>query len=293
MSRRRTASGSLATRTRRTATAIANTQQQINLAGSTAVALDYFHYAINCVLYQREIYDQAVFKMVKTFGSQMMIVEDEAISEALQKIVDQVRGHIDCNQKKAKMDRKTKRAEKVKGTLKNKAKESGDGWQSDEEDCAAKRMCWEEMNSKSQDLDKPESPEKEAGRLEKERHRHSKERDEFAARLKAKVCYKTKKIVDNRPSKLTPDQIGLGNLDNDEQACKTDEAHERTSSAVSLLVLTEDNVLPVSITTLPTQTIHHVPKGCPHLKLWMRVLTSHPSINKLSKRESLMINNPY
>ncbi|MBW0544886.1 hypothetical protein O181_084601 [Austropuccinia psidii MF-1] len=261
MSRLGTASGSLATRTRCTATAVANTQQQINLAGSTAVASDYFHYAIHCVLYQREIYDQAVFKMVKTFGLQMMIVEVEAIAEALRKIVDQVWGRIDCNRKKDKMDRKTKRVQKVKGTLKSKAKESGDGWQSDEEDCAAKRIHWEEMNSKSQDLDKPESLAKEAGRLEQERHRHAKERDEFVARLKAK-------------------------------ACKTDEAHERTSSAVILLVLTEDDVLPVSITTSPAQTIHHVPKGCFHLNLWMRVLSSHPSINKLSKRESLMMNNP-
>ncbi|MBW0562923.1 hypothetical protein O181_102638 [Austropuccinia psidii MF-1] len=283
MSRRRTASGSLATHTRCTATAIANTQQQINLACSTAVVSDYFHYAISCVLYQHEIYDQAVFKMVKTFGFQMIIVEDEAIAEALQKIVDQVRRCIDCNRKKAEMDGKTKRGKKVKGTLKNKAKESGDGWKIDEEDCAAKRMRWEEINSKGQDLDKPEWPEKEAGRLEQEWHRHAKERDEFVARLKAKVCYKTKKIVDDKPSKLTPDQIRLGNLDNNEQACKTDEAHKRTSSAVIFLVLTEDDILPVSITTSPAQTIHHVPKGCCHLNIWMRVLSSQPFINKLSK----------
>ncbi|MBW0547678.1 hypothetical protein O181_087393 [Austropuccinia psidii MF-1] len=91
MSSRRIAAGSLATRTRRTATANANTKQRINLAGSTAVVSDYFHYAINCILYQRAIYDQADFKMVKKFGLQMMIVEDEAIAEYLRKIVDQVR----------------------------------------------------------------------------------------------------------------------------------------------------------------------------------------------------------
>ncbi|MBW0547931.1 hypothetical protein O181_087646 [Austropuccinia psidii MF-1] len=137
-------------------------------------------------------------------------------------------GHIYCNQKKAKIEGKTKRAKKVKGTLKNKAKESGDGWRSDEEDCAAKRKHWEEMNSKSQDLDKPESPEKEAGRLEQEQHQHANERDEFVEGLRQKFVIKLKKIVDNKPSKLTPDQIRLGNLHNDEQACKTDEAHKRT-----------------------------------------------------------------
>ncbi|MBW0571096.1 hypothetical protein O181_110811 [Austropuccinia psidii MF-1] len=40
------------------------------------------------------IYDQADLKMVKKFGLQMMIVEDEAIAEYLQKIVDKVCGHL-------------------------------------------------------------------------------------------------------------------------------------------------------------------------------------------------------
>ncbi|MBW0583859.1 hypothetical protein O181_123574 [Austropuccinia psidii MF-1] len=97
MSRRHTATGSLATHTRRTTTTVAITHQEINLAGSTGVASDYFHYAINCVLYQREIYDQAFFKMDKTFRLQMMIVEHEAIAEALQKIFDHVRGCRNLN----------------------------------------------------------------------------------------------------------------------------------------------------------------------------------------------------
>ncbi|MBW0566894.1 hypothetical protein O181_106609 [Austropuccinia psidii MF-1] len=90
MSRRCTATGSLATHTHGTTTAVAITRQEVNLAGSTGVASDYFHYAINCVLYQHEIYNQAVFKMDKTSSLQMMIVEDEAIAEALQKIFDHV-----------------------------------------------------------------------------------------------------------------------------------------------------------------------------------------------------------
>ncbi|MBW0530860.1 hypothetical protein O181_070575 [Austropuccinia psidii MF-1] len=158
-------------------------------------------------------------------------------------------GLIDSNRKKAEMDAKAlqkqkfglllddsleeakveiKRAKKEKGTLKNKAKDSKDGWQSDEEERAAKRRRWEEMNSKSQDLDKPESPENEAGRLEQERRRDAKERDEFAARLKAKDRDKTKKIVEDKTSKLTPDQIRRRNLENDEQARKTAMPEVRT-----------------------------------------------------------------
>ncbi|OAV88706.1 hypothetical protein PTTG_07790 [Puccinia triticina 1-1 BBBD Race 1] len=93
----RRSAGSTAVRTRpaRTGTATAssktNQKQRINLAGSTAVISDYFHYAINCILYQRAIYDQADFKMVKKFGLQMMVVEDEMIADYLKKIVDQVR----------------------------------------------------------------------------------------------------------------------------------------------------------------------------------------------------------
>ncbi|KAA1074439.1 Mitotic spindle checkpoint component mad2 [Puccinia graminis f. sp. tritici] len=97
---RRTAGGT-ATRVRPARTETANkttatdtttkTKKRINLAGSTAVISDYFHYAINCILFQRAIYQQSDFKMVKKFGLNMMIVEDESIAEYLKKIVDQVR----------------------------------------------------------------------------------------------------------------------------------------------------------------------------------------------------------
>ncbi|KAI9631128.1 hypothetical protein KEM48_013188 [Puccinia striiformis f. sp. tritici PST-130] len=98
--RTRRSAGSTATRTRPTRTstktttttaAKTDTKQRIQLKGSTAVISDYFHYAINCILYQRAIYEQADFKTVKKFGLQMMVVEDENIADYLKKIVDQVR----------------------------------------------------------------------------------------------------------------------------------------------------------------------------------------------------------
>ncbi|KAI9631252.1 hypothetical protein KEM48_013181 [Puccinia striiformis f. sp. tritici PST-130] len=96
--RTRRSAGSTATRTRPTRTstktttttaAKTDTKQRIQLKGSTAVISDYFHYAINCILYQRAIYEQADFKTVKKFGLQMMVVEDENIADYLKKIVDQ------------------------------------------------------------------------------------------------------------------------------------------------------------------------------------------------------------
>ncbi|CAH7677478.1 DNA-binding protein [Phakopsora pachyrhizi] len=89
---RRATGGGTTTRVRPNRTTNAtNQKQRISLAGSTAVVSDYFHYAVNCILFQRAVYDQADFKMVKKFGLQMMVVEDEAIASHIQKIIDQVR----------------------------------------------------------------------------------------------------------------------------------------------------------------------------------------------------------
>ncbi|MBW0587248.1 hypothetical protein O181_126963 [Austropuccinia psidii MF-1] len=85
----------------------------------------------------------------------------------------------------------------------------------------AKKRCWEELKSKRKDHDKPELLGNEAGRLAEERQWDAKEMDEFAATLKGKHCDKTPKLVEDNSSKLTPDQSQQGNLEHDEQACKT------------------------------------------------------------------------
>ncbi|MBW0560425.1 hypothetical protein O181_100140 [Austropuccinia psidii MF-1] len=119
-------------------------------------------------------------------------------------------GVIDSNQKKAEMDAKALHKPKLGLLLYDsleEAKDSKDRWKSDEEEHAAKRRRWEEMNSKSQDVDKPDLPEDEAGKLEQERQRDAKDTNECAARLKAKDCDKTKKQVEDETTNLTPDQI--------------------------------------------------------------------------------------
>ncbi|KAH9460012.1 hypothetical protein MJO29_003953 [Puccinia striiformis f. sp. tritici] len=120
-----------------------------------------------------------------------------------------------------------KKGRKEKGTLKAKTKDAKDGWESDEEERAAKRQRWAEGDQRRREKDDDdqedpngESSETEAERIERERAQDAKERDEFAERLKAKDRDKTKKIVEDKTSKLTPDQIRRRNLENDEQARK-------------------------------------------------------------------------
>ncbi|EFP77773.2 hypothetical protein PGT21_014816 [Puccinia graminis f. sp. tritici] len=116
-----------------------------------------------------------------------------------------------------------KKGKKEKGTLKSKTTNVKEGWESDEEERAAKRKRWAEgtQRRENEDEDQTQEPsETEAERIERERLQDARERDEFAERLKAKDRDKTKKIVEDKTSKLTPDQIRRRNLENDEEARK-------------------------------------------------------------------------
>ncbi|EGG02276.1 uncharacterized protein MELLADRAFT_38705 [Melampsora larici-populina 98AG31] len=66
-------------------------KQIISLVGSTTIVSDYFHYALNTILFQRSIYDQNDFKMIKKFGLQMMLIEDSNILDYLNKINSQLK----------------------------------------------------------------------------------------------------------------------------------------------------------------------------------------------------------
>lgn len=113
-----------------------------------------------------------------------------------------------------------KKQKKEKGTLKKKVQTDRDGWESDEEERAAKkRRRSGAAHDEGSDSD-VEDLETEAERIERERMEDARERDEFAERLKAKDRDKTKKIVEDKTSKLTPDQIRRRNLENDEEARK-------------------------------------------------------------------------
>ncbi|MBW0558973.1 hypothetical protein O181_098688 [Austropuccinia psidii MF-1] len=111
-------------------------------------------------------------------------------------------GVIECNRKKDKMDATASHkpclgllvddsleegkveingVQQEKGTLSNEAEYSKDGWQSDEQEHAAKRRGSEESNSNFEDLDKPESPEDKAGTLKQARQQDAKYANESAA----------------------------------------------------------------------------------------------------------------
>ncbi|MBW0589132.1 hypothetical protein O181_128847 [Austropuccinia psidii MF-1] len=121
-------------------------------------------------------------------------------SLALNKAAKQ--GVIECNRKKAEMDTTATHKPRLgflvhdsleegkveidgvqqeKGTFSNKAEDSKDGWQSDQQERAAKRRGLEESNSNLEDLDKPESPEDEAGTLKKVWQQDAKYADESVA----------------------------------------------------------------------------------------------------------------
>lgn len=116
-----------------------------------------------------------------------------------------------------------KSSKKGKGTSRKKRDSAVDGWESDEEERAAKRLKQERREAAfaqaEEDVDMaPQETEEE--RKDREREEDARERREFEARLKAKDKDKTKKLVEDKTSKLTPDQIRRRHLDNDEEARK-------------------------------------------------------------------------
>lgn len=48
--------------------------------------------AINNILYNREIYPEASFKMVKKFGRSVLLTTDEELTKYLSTLVDQLKG---------------------------------------------------------------------------------------------------------------------------------------------------------------------------------------------------------
>ncbi|KAG0147475.1 hypothetical protein CROQUDRAFT_42803, partial [Cronartium quercuum f. sp. fusiforme G11] len=89
-----------ATKTRTKVLNKVNTQQSISLKGSTTIISDYFHYALNTILFQRSIYDQNEFKMVKKFGLQMMLFEDQSMINYLDQINSQLKDWLMTNKLK-------------------------------------------------------------------------------------------------------------------------------------------------------------------------------------------------
>ncbi|CAL8104308.1 unnamed protein product [Calicophoron daubneyi] len=63
----------------------------ISLKGSVEIIVDYFFYAINSILYQREIYPEAAFKKNMKYELSVLVAVDEELIDYLKKILDQVK----------------------------------------------------------------------------------------------------------------------------------------------------------------------------------------------------------
>ncbi|VDB86533.1 unnamed protein product [Peniophora sp. CBMAI 1063] len=68
----------------------APTRQAITLKGSTALVTEFFKYAVNTILFQRGVYPSDDFHMVKKYGQTVLVTQDLALENYLDKILKQV-----------------------------------------------------------------------------------------------------------------------------------------------------------------------------------------------------------
>ncbi|KAJ7169811.1 spindle assembly checkpoint protein [Mycena filopes] len=69
-------------------------RQAITLKGSTALVTEFFKYAVNTILFQREVYPSDDFHMVKKYGQVVLVTQDLALENYLDKILQQVQKWI-------------------------------------------------------------------------------------------------------------------------------------------------------------------------------------------------------
>ncbi|KAI0815064.1 mitotic spindle checkpoint protein MAD2 [Irpex lacteus] len=65
-------------------------RQAITLKGSTALVTEFFKYAVNTILFQRGVYPADDFHMVKKYGQTVLVTQDLALENYLEKILSQV-----------------------------------------------------------------------------------------------------------------------------------------------------------------------------------------------------------
>ncbi|KAF8971403.1 mitotic spindle checkpoint protein MAD2 [Flammula alnicola] len=65
-------------------------RQAITLKGSTALVTEFFKYAVNTILFQREVYPSDDFHMVKKYGQTVLVTQDLALENYLERILNQV-----------------------------------------------------------------------------------------------------------------------------------------------------------------------------------------------------------
>ncbi|KAG2754213.1 spindle assembly checkpoint protein [Suillus brevipes Sb2] len=72
------------------ATFQAPTRQAITLKGSTNLVTEFFKYAANTILFQRGVYPSDDFHMVKKYGQTVLVTQDLALENYLDRILKQV-----------------------------------------------------------------------------------------------------------------------------------------------------------------------------------------------------------
>lgn len=72
------------------ATKQAPTRQAITLKGSTNLVTEFFKFAANTILFQRGVYPADDFHMVKKYGQTVLVTQDLALENYLEKILQQV-----------------------------------------------------------------------------------------------------------------------------------------------------------------------------------------------------------
>ncbi|KAF9218883.1 spindle assembly checkpoint protein [Gyrodon lividus] len=72
------------------ATSQAPTRQAITLKGSTNLVTEFFKYAANTILFQRGVYPSDDFHMVKKYGQTVLVTQDLALENYLDRILKQV-----------------------------------------------------------------------------------------------------------------------------------------------------------------------------------------------------------
>ncbi|KAF8481256.1 mitotic spindle checkpoint protein MAD2 [Russula ochroleuca] len=65
-------------------------RQSITLKGSTDLVTEFFKYAVNTILFQRGVYPADDFHMVKKYGQTVLITQDLALENYLEKILKQI-----------------------------------------------------------------------------------------------------------------------------------------------------------------------------------------------------------
>ncbi|KAF8647952.1 hypothetical protein AX16_006484 [Volvariella volvacea WC 439] len=68
----------------------ASKQRAITLEGSAALVTEFFNFAVNTILFQREVYPSDDFHMVKKYGQTVLVTQDLALANYLEKILSQV-----------------------------------------------------------------------------------------------------------------------------------------------------------------------------------------------------------